>query len=138
MVSISFIIYLVAVLILTISMLAISTLLNPKTNPKAAGQAAALPFESGIVSHGDTHLRWRIDYFVVAISFVIFDIEAVFLYLWSIVVLEAGWIGFFTTSFFIVTLIAGLVYEIKQQAFGWGLREKHALETDKSERNSNC
>ena len=128
MVSTNFIIYFVAVILLTVTMLVISSLLNPK----AVKRRNLLPFESGIVPQGDTHLRWRIDYFIVAISFVIFDIEAVFIYLWSIVVLEAGWYGFFTTSFFILALLLGLVYEIKQGAFGWGLRETHALETNKS------
>jgi NADH-quinone oxidoreductase subunit A len=128
MVSTGFIVYFVAVILLTITMLVISALLNPK----GVKRTNILPFESGIVPHGDTHIRWRIDYFIVAISFVIFDIEAVFIYLWSIVVLEAGWLGFFTTSFFIVALIVGLIYEVKQQAFGWGLREKDALETNKA------
>lgn len=128
MVSTGFIVYFIAVILLTITMLVISALLNPK----GIKRTNLLPFESGIVPHGDSHLRWRIDYFIVAISFVIFDIEAVFIYLWAIVVLEAGWLGFFTTSFFILALIIGLVYEVKQQAFGWGLRGKYALETDKT------
>jgi len=128
MISTDFLVYFIAVFVLTITMLIISTLLNPKS----VKRKNVLPFESGIVPQGDTALRWRIDYFVVAISFVIFDIEAVFIYLWSIVVLEAGWIGFFSTSFFILVLLAGLVYEIKQQAFAWGLRENDALETNKT------
>jgi len=109
-------------------MLLISKLLNPK----GFKRKNLLPFESGIVPQGDTQLRWRIDYFVIAISFVIFDVEAIFIYLWSIVVLEAGWLGFFSTTFFILALLIGLVYEAKQQSFGWGLREKHALEIDKT------
>jgi NADH-quinone oxidoreductase subunit A len=128
MVSISFLVYFIAVILLTITMLVISYLLNPKKQQLTK----QLPFESGIIPHGDTHLRWHVDYFIVAISFVIFDIEAVFIYLWSIVVLEAGWLGFFITSFFILTLLVGLVYEIKQHAFGWGLRGKHALEANKT------
>lgn len=128
MISTDFLVYFFAVFLLTITMLVISTLLNPK----AVKRKNLLPFESGIVPQGDTALRWRIDYFVVAISFVIFDIEAVFLYLWSIVVMETGWIGFFSTSFFILVLLAGLVYEIKQQAFAWGLRKSNALETNKT------
>jgi len=128
MISTGFLVYFVAVLVLTITMLVISTLLNPKSIKRKN----LLPFESGIVPQGDTALRWRIDYFVVAISFVIFDIEAVFIYLWSLVVLEAGWIGFFSTSFFILVLLAGLVYETKQRAFTWGMRGDNALETNKT------
>ena len=128
MVSISFIVYLFAVMLLTATMLFISHLLNPKT----VSRDKQLPFESGIVPVGDTNIRWRIDYFLVAISFVIFDIEAVFIYLWSVVVMETGWQGFITTTFFIIALIAGLIYEVKQQAFNLGLRKKHALEAHKT------
>jgi len=128
MISTDFLVYFCAVFLLTITMLLISKLLNPK----GIKRKNLLPFESGIVPQGDTQLRWRIDYFVIAISFVIFDVEAIFIYLWSIVVLEAGWLGFFSTTFFILALLIGLVYEVKQQSFGWGLREKHALEIDKT------
>lgn len=128
MISTSFLVFFFAVIGLTITMLVVSALLNPR----GVKRKNLLPFESGIVPEGDTNLRWRIDYFVVAISFVIFDIEAVFIYLWSIVVPEAGWLGFFTMSFFVFALLVGLVYEIKQRTFGWGLREEHALETNKT------
>ena len=116
MLSTSFIVYFIAVILLTITMLLVSHLLNPKV-PKRTNNE---PFESGIVGQGSTDIRWNINYFLVAISFVIFDIEAVFLYVWSIVVMEAGWQGFFITSFFIFILLIALLYEIKQGAFLWG------------------
>jgi NADH-quinone oxidoreductase subunit A len=120
MISTSFLVYLSAVILLTLTMLLVSHLLNPKV-PERVNK---LPFESGIVPVGSTDIRWNVNYFLVAISFVIFDLEAVFLYIWSIVVMESGWAGFFTTSFFIFALLVGLFYEIKQGAFDWGLKEK--------------
>lgn len=119
MISMNFVVYLVAVVLLTITMLVISHLLNPKT----AKRSNKLPYESGIVPTGDTDIRWNVNYFLVAISFVIFDIEAVFLYIWAIVVLNAGWEGFFITTFFIGVLLIGLFYEVKQGAFNWGNQE---------------
>lgn len=119
MVSMNFVVYLVAVVLLTITMLVMSHLLNPKT----AKRSNKLPYESGIVPTGDTDIRWNVNYFLVAISFVIFDIEAVFLYIWAIVVLDAGWQGFFITTFFIGVLLIGLFYEVKQGAFNWGTQE---------------
>lgn len=116
MVSTSFVVYLIAVLLLTGTMLVVSALLNPKT----AKRVNKLPYESGIVPQGTTDIRWNVNYFLVAISFVIFDLEAVFLYIWAIVVMEAGWPGFFVTSFFIFALLIGLVYEVRQGAFNWG------------------
>ncbi|MEY8214133.1 MAG: NADH-quinone oxidoreductase subunit A, partial [Colwellia sp.] len=83
-----------------------------------------------IIGQGSTDIRWNINYFLVAISFVIFDIEAVFLYVWSIVVMEAGWHGFVISSFFIFILLIALLYEIKQGAFLWGEKK-----TNKSVQN---
>ncbi|PAJ73130.1 NADH-quinone oxidoreductase subunit A [Pseudoalteromonas sp. NBT06-2] len=116
MISTSFVVYFIAIILLTFTMILVSHLLNPKV-PKRINNA---PFESGIVGQGSTDIRWNINYFLVAISFVIFDIEAVFLYVWSIVVMEAGWHGFFITSFFISILLIALLYEIRQGAFLWG------------------
>jgi NADH-quinone oxidoreductase subunit A len=116
MISTSFVVYFIAILALTITMLLVSHLLNPKVPLRTNN----LPFESGIVAQGDTDIRWNVNYFLVAISFVIFDIEAVFLYIWSIVVMEAGCHVIFITSFFIFILLIALLYEIKQGAFLWG------------------
>ena len=123
MISTSFLVYLAAVILLTITMLVVSHLLNPKV----AKRVNKLPYESGIVPTGSTDIRWNVNYFLVAISFVIFDLEAVFLYIWSIVVMEAGWQGFITTTFFIFALLIGLFYEVKQGAFNWGLKDKEQV-----------
>lgn len=120
MISTSFLVYLAAVILLTLTMLLVSHLLNPKV----AKRSNQLPFESGIVPTGSTDIRWNVNYFLVAISFVIFDLEAVFLYIWSIVVMGSGWPGFFTTSFFVFALLIALFYEVKQGAFNWGLKEQ--------------
>jgi NADH-quinone oxidoreductase subunit A len=123
MVSTSFLVYLIAVILLTATMLLVSHLLNPKT----AKRVNKLPYESGIVPSGDTNIRWNVNYFLVAISFVIFDMEAVFLYIWAIVVMEAGWQGFMITTFFIFILLLGLFYEVKQGAFDWGKKPGGSL-----------
>lgn len=122
MVSMNFVVYVVGVVLLTITMLVMSHLLNPKTTKRSN----KLPYESGIVPTGDTDIRWNVNYFLVAISFVIFDIEAVFLYIWAIVVLDAGWQGFFITTFFIGVLLLGLFYEVRNSAFDWGERQVEA------------
>jgi len=118
MISTSFLVYFIAIILLTVTMLVVSHLLNPKVPIRTNNE----PFESGITGQGSTDIRWNINYFLVGISFVIFDIEAVFLYVWSIVVMDAGWHGFAITSFFIFTLLIALLYEIKQGAFLWGVK----------------
>jgi len=116
MISITFVVYFFAILLLTATMLAISHLLNPK----APHRKNNLPFESGIVPQGSTDLRWTVNYFLVAILFVIFDMEAVFLYVWAIVVMDTGWPAFIATSIFIGILLIALIYEWKMGVLEWG------------------
>ena len=97
-------------------MLAISHLLNPKITHRKN----ILPFESGIVPQGSTDLRWTVNYFLVAILFVIFDMEAVFLYVWAIVVMDTGWPAFFATTVFVAVLLIALIYEWKMGVLEWG------------------
>ena len=116
MISEAFLVYFIAILVLSVTMLLISHLLNPKTKMRSD----SLPFESGIIPYGDTNLRWGVNYFLVAILFVIFDIEAVFLYIWAIVVLDAGWQGFIASSVFIGILLIALGYEWRMGVLQWG------------------
>ncbi len=139
MLSLSFLIYLFAVLALTVTILIISHLLNPKTPPREN----PLPFESGIVPTGTTDLRWTVNYYLVAILFVIFDMEAVFLYIWAAVVLKAGWSAFFGTSMFVLILLVALVYEWRMGVLEWGHKlnpkqqnkKSSSLETENLETN---
>ena len=78
------------------------------------------PFESGIVSVGDARLRFSAPFFLVAIFFVIFDLEAVFLFAWVIGFEESGMPGFIEALVFIVVLLAGLAYLWKLGALDWG------------------
>jgi len=116
MISITFVVYFIAILLLTSTMLFISHLLNPKITKRKN----LLPFESGIVPQGNTDLRWTVNYFLVAILFIIFDMEAVFLYVWASVVLDTGWPAFFATSVFIAILLIALVYEWRMGVLEWG------------------
>jgi len=116
MISLSFLVYFFAILLLTATMLAMSHSLNPKITQRKN----LLPFESGVVPSGSTDLRWTVNYFLVAILFVIFDMEAVFLYVWASVVLEAGWPAFFATSLFIAILLIALIYEWRMGVLEWG------------------
>lgn len=116
MISVPFVIYFLAIIVLTLTMLLISRLLNPKV----AKRKNTLPFESGIVPYGDTNIRWSVNYFLVAILFVIFDMEAVFLYVWSVVVLETGWPAFFANTVFVGVLLIALIYEWRMGVLEWG------------------
>lgn len=111
----SFGIYLLVVAILCVAMLGISYFLGSRNR----GRAGKEPFESGIVSVGSARLRLSSKFYLVAMFFVIFDVEALFLYAWAITVRESGWPGFIEITIFINVLLAGLVYLWKVGALDW-------------------
>lgn len=111
----SFGIYLLVIAVLCAAMLGVSYL----TGSRNRGRAGAEPFESGIVSVGSARLRLSSKFYLVAVFFVIFDIEALFLYAWAVSVRENGWAGLIEATIFIAVLLAGLVYIWKVGALDW-------------------
>ncbi|WP_172598447.1 NADH-quinone oxidoreductase subunit A [Buchnera aphidicola] len=81
------------------------------------------PFESGIISVGSARSRVPIKFSLLAILFVLFDIEIFYLYIWSICVRELGWIGLLKICFFINTVLMALFYLIKNNIFEWIVSE---------------
>ncbi len=112
----AFIIYALAVIGLVGIMLGLSHVLGQRRHTKATLE----PYESGIVSVGSAHLRLSVDYYLVAILFVIFDLEAIFLFAWAIAFYESGWAGFIEASVFITVLAVALVYLWRMGALQWG------------------
>ena len=80
---------------------------------RASGRAKNDPFESGVVSSGGARLRLSAKFYLVAMFFVIFDVEALYLYAWSVSVRESGWVGFAEAVLFIAILLAGLFYIVR-------------------------
>lgn len=83
------------------------------------GRAKDEPFESGVVGAGSTRMRLSAKFYLVAMFFVIFDVEALFLYAWAISFRESGWPGFVEAFIFIFILAASLVYLWKIGALEW-------------------
>ncbi len=88
------------------------------------GRAKNEPFESGVVPVGSARLRFSAKFYLVAMFFVIFDVEAVFLFAWAIAVREVGWAGFFEALIFISVLLAGLFYLWRIGALDWAPAER--------------
>lgn len=109
-------VYALAVLGLIALMLVLSHFLGQRRNDPATHQ----PYESGIVSQGSARLRFAVNYYVVAILFIIFDLEAVFLFAWAVAFREAGLAGFVEAAVFIAILLVGLVYLWRLGALDWG------------------
>ena len=86
---------------------------------RAWGRAKDEPFESGVLGAGSTRLRLSAKFYLVAMFFVIFDLEAVYLFAWSVSVRESGWPGFVEALIFIVILVASLAYLWRIGALEW-------------------
>lgn len=110
--------FILAVFVLCAFMIGMSAMLGGRSR----GRSKALPFESGIVGAGSARQRFSIQFYLVAMLFVIFDIEAVFLFAWAVSVREVGWAGFWGAALFILILLAGLVYDSRVGALSWAPR----------------
>ena len=81
-------------------------------------------FEAGVVGSGNARIRLSAKFYLVAIFFVIFDLEALYLYAYAVSVREAGWLGFAAAGTFITILIIGLIYELSLGAMNWAPADK--------------
>src|SRR5262249_61877079 len=86
-------------------MLGLSYLLGQRHQAKATGE----PYESGIVSTGSAQLRFPAQFYLVAMLFVIFDLEAVFIFAWAVAFRELGWGGFIGVPVLMRVLVGALV-----------------------------
>ena len=115
-------IYVVLAVLIVGGMLIIPGLLGERHSRKPSRrleEGTGEPYESGIRPTGSAKLRFPIQYYVVAMLFVIFDVEAVYLYAWAAVAQEAGWSGFLVAMVFIVLLMTALVYLWRAGALDW-------------------
>jgi NADH-quinone oxidoreductase subunit A len=94
---------------------AISTILNPRRPTPQKD----MPYESGMIPLGDTRARFSVKFYVVAISFIVFDLETVFLIPWAVKVKELGWSAFLAMTLFVAVLAVGLLYEWKKGGLEW-------------------
>ena len=89
------------------------------------GGARTLPFESGIVPAGDAEdLRLSIEFYLIAVFFVVFDLETIFIIAWAVAFFDLGWRGYIGASVFILLLLAALFYEWRSGALDWGLKRR--------------
>ncbi|HKJ21849.1 MAG TPA: NADH-quinone oxidoreductase subunit A [Gammaproteobacteria bacterium] len=113
-------IYIALTLVLVTGLTFISSLMGERHRP---GKAADAPFESGIVTVGQARMRFPVKFYLVAMFFVIFDLEAVYLFAWSVSVREAGWSGFLEALAFVAVLVAALAYLWRDGALDWGSQD---------------
>ena len=101
---------------LTAVLLLVSWLLGQRHREKATGEV----YESGIETTGGARGRLGVDFFLVALLFVIFDLEVAFLFAWAVAARDLGWAGYAGFLVFVAILVVGFVYEWRRGALDWG------------------
>ena len=102
-------------MLIVFGMVALSYVLGERHNPPGRNQ----PYESGIQPTGSARLRYGVRYYLVAVFFILFDIEAVIVFAWAVAFRELGWPGYMAAALFIITLFLGLVYVWKLGGLSW-------------------
>ena len=94
--------------------------LASKLGPKNRTVTKQIPFECGAIPVGDVrNQRFHVRFYLVAILFIIFDLEVAFLFPWAVSFNDIGWMGFWSMMVFLAVLTVGFIYEWKKGALEW-------------------
>ena len=88
--------------------------------PRRPSPEKLAPYECGMPPVGDARDRHPVKFYLVAMIFLLFDIEIAFLYPWALAIRELRWTGFFQLIVFFAILLAGYVYVWRKGVFNWG------------------
>ncbi len=108
---------------LVLAMLGLSFILGQRHKEHATNE----PYEGGILSTGSARLRFSSQFYLIAMLFVIFDVETIFIFSWAIAFKELGWFGYFGVSIFVILLFVVLIYEWRNGALDFGPDGKKIL-----------
>jgi NADH-quinone oxidoreductase subunit A len=112
----SLIFFLAAAVAVPVIMIALSALLGQRHRQRTTGD----PYESGMVPTGSARIRFDVKFYLMAMFFVVFDLEAVFVYAWAVDVRRLGWSGYVEILVFIGFLVLALFYLWRIGALDWG------------------
>ncbi len=112
------VVYFAAVIVLVAGILILSYVLGQRHMERATGE----PYESGMIPTGSARLRFDVKYYLVAMVFVIFDLESVFIVAWAVAFRELGWAGYIEMLIFVAVLVAALIYLWRLGGLDWSER----------------
>lgn len=112
-------VYFAAVIALAAGMIGLSYILGQRHRDRQTGE----PYESGIVSTGSARMRFDAKFYLMAMFFVIFDLESMFILAWAVAARQAGWSGYIEILIFVGVLVAALVYLWRIGALDWNRRK---------------
>src|SRR5712691_1451888 len=98
----------------------ISVLLSSVLGPRRPSPEKAAPYECGMPAVGDARERQSVKFYLVAMIFLLFDIEVAFLYPWAMALRQLGWNGFMQVVLFMLLLLAGYAYVWRKGVLDWG------------------
>ena len=98
----------------------VSVLLSNVLGPRKPTAEKEAPYECGMPPVGDARERQSVKFYLVAMIFLLFDIEVAFLYPWAMALRDLGWTGFVQVLLFMALLLAGYVYVWRKGALDWG------------------
>jgi NADH-quinone oxidoreductase subunit A len=108
-------------------MLGLSYVLGQRHEERATNE----PYEGGILSTGSARLRFSSQFYLIAMLFVIFDVETIFIVSWAIAFRELGWYGYMGVMLFVILLFVVLIYEWRNGALDFGPDGKKILKASK-------
>ena len=116
------ILYFLLIMALAIAMLVISFFLGERHRERVTGD----PYESGIKPTGSTGIHLSIKFYLIALFFVIFDVESIFIFAWAIAYRQLGWAGYIEIIIFILVVVLTFIYLWRIGALDWN-RPKHKI-----------
>jgi NADH-quinone oxidoreductase subunit A len=119
----------VLMLVLAVGFAAVMMLLSWMVGPKRPTPEKLAPYESGIVPLQEPVERFPVKFYMVAMLFVIFDVELIFLFAWAVRFEEFGWGGIGAMAIFVALLIETLVYVWKRGALDWNVARRERYRT---------
>jgi NADH-quinone oxidoreductase subunit A len=123
--------YFALVVLAVVGILLLSWLLGERHRARARD----LPYESGIEPTGNARLRLSADFYLVAMFFVIFDLESVFIFAWAVAMRPLGIVGYIEVLVFIGVLLAALAYLWRSGALDWGSTRRRKMSRSAREAN---
>ncbi|UAJ65527.1 NADH-quinone oxidoreductase subunit A [Candidatus Schneideria nysicola] len=119
-----FAVFIISAIILCIFMLLMSLILGGKS---AETKSKNLPFESGVNPVERKSFRLAIKFYLIAMFFVIFEVESVYLYVWAVAIRDIGWIGLLESAIFIIVLFISLIYLVRLGGLDWKSTNNHSI-----------
>ena len=104
---------------IVVGLLALLLILTRWLGEQKPDPEKARPYECGVIPTGGAHFRYPVPFYLVAVFFLIFDVETALIFSWAVAIEDLSWLGWLQISFFIVILLVSLVYLWKKGGLDW-------------------